>query len=541
MQALAARVENRRLRHLRAEPAGRGAGAERRSGAGRRPLRRRASRRRAPSPVDRRPDPADAGRPQCAERPGRHRRGPRAGRRAPRRSARGWPRFGGVKRRFTTTGVAKGIRVIDDYGHHPVEIAAVLKAARDVQASSGGKVVAVVQPHRYSRLHDLFAEFCGCFNDADTVIVADVYRGRRERRWPGVDREQPGRAGMRRSGHRRVLANSKTPPPWPPWSPRRPRPATSWCCSAPATSPAGRRRPAGPAGGAARTAGERAPHARLPRRRRPATPAPESRFVASRPSGANDRMCQARRRRPAALGAAAARAAHLTGEPARFESSAQRHAERGFGARVRHAVKLRPRASEFVHTALGRLDRPEATHDQVRPRRASSGPPGLKPSTGCRPPGDEGARASTDDLSYSPGGGPPATWRDRLPAVRGRIALRRGPGAFHPAARRRAGRRPCSCRPTRPTCAQFLAALDPEVPVTHARRRLQHPGPRRRGGGGGGAAGRPFASIEARAESSDLRRRRGAGRPGRQGGGRGRDRRAGILHRRAGHHRRGPA
>ena len=80
--------------------------------------------------------------------------------------------FAGVKRRFTKTGESGGITVIDDYGHHPVEIAAVLKAAR--QAGSRD-VVAVVQPHRYSRLQSLFEEFCTCMNDAGTVIVADVY------------------------------------------------------------------------------------------------------------------------------------------------------------------------------------------------------------------------------------------------------------------------------------------------------------------------------------------------------------------------------
>ena len=80
--------------------------------------------------------------------------------------------FGGVKRRFTKTGEAKGVVVIDDYGHHPVEIKAVLKAARQ---ATKGKVVAVVQPHRYTRLHNLFEEFCTCFNDADVVLVADVY------------------------------------------------------------------------------------------------------------------------------------------------------------------------------------------------------------------------------------------------------------------------------------------------------------------------------------------------------------------------------
>ncbi len=109
--------------------------------------------------------------------------------------------FSGVRRRFTTTGTAGGVRVIDDYGHHPVEIAAVLKAARAV---SEGRVVAVVQPHRYSRLHDLFEEFCGCFNDADVVIVADVYAAG-ETPIAGVDREGLVE-GLRRWGHRRVLS-----------------------------------------------------------------------------------------------------------------------------------------------------------------------------------------------------------------------------------------------------------------------------------------------------------------------------------------------
>lgn len=89
----------------------------------------------------------------------------------------GLGKFGGVKRRFTRTGEAGGVTVIDDYGHHPVEIAAVLKAAR--QATQGvekpGRVIAVMQPHRYSRLGNLFEDFCTCFNDADHVIIADVY------------------------------------------------------------------------------------------------------------------------------------------------------------------------------------------------------------------------------------------------------------------------------------------------------------------------------------------------------------------------------
>ncbi|GGD92308.1 UDP-N-acetylmuramate--L-alanine ligase [Aureimonas endophytica] len=80
--------------------------------------------------------------------------------------------FGGVKRRFTHTGTVNGIDIYDDYGHHPVEIRAVLAAAR---ASAKGRVVAVVQPHRFTRLQSLFPEFAACFNDADTVVLAPVY------------------------------------------------------------------------------------------------------------------------------------------------------------------------------------------------------------------------------------------------------------------------------------------------------------------------------------------------------------------------------
>jgi UDP-N-acetylmuramate--alanine ligase len=94
--------------------------------------------------------------------------------------------FTGVKRRFTKTGVVGGITVIDDYGHHPVEIAAVLRAARQ---STKRDVIAVVQPHRYSRLHDLFDDFSACFNDADTVIIAPVYAAG-EQPIPGVTHEE---------------------------------------------------------------------------------------------------------------------------------------------------------------------------------------------------------------------------------------------------------------------------------------------------------------------------------------------------------------
>jgi UDP-N-acetylmuramate--alanine ligase len=113
---------------------------------------------------------------------------------------KGLAEFGGVKRRFTTTGVANGVRVVDDYGHHPVEIASVLKAARAV---TEGKVVAVVQPHRYTRLRDLFDEFSACFADADVVLVADVYAAG-EQPIEGVSKDSLV-DGLRRYGHRRAL------------------------------------------------------------------------------------------------------------------------------------------------------------------------------------------------------------------------------------------------------------------------------------------------------------------------------------------------
>ncbi|ARP97948.1 UDP-N-acetylmuramate--L-alanine ligase [Pseudorhodoplanes sinuspersici] len=109
--------------------------------------------------------------------------------------------FGGVKRRFTRTGEWNGITVIDDYGHHPVEIAAVLRAARE---SSAGRIIAVMQPHRYTRLKELFEQFCTCFNDADAVIVADVYSAG-EAPIEGIDRDHLVQ-GMRARGHRNVSA-----------------------------------------------------------------------------------------------------------------------------------------------------------------------------------------------------------------------------------------------------------------------------------------------------------------------------------------------
>ena len=112
---------------------------------------------------------------------------------------RSFRNFKGVRRRFTRTGEWNGVPIIDDYGHHPVEIAAVLKAARSITA---GKVIAVVQPHRYTRLADLFDGFCTCFNDADTVLVADVYAAG-ESPIDGIDRSAL-IAGLAAHGHRHV-------------------------------------------------------------------------------------------------------------------------------------------------------------------------------------------------------------------------------------------------------------------------------------------------------------------------------------------------
>jgi UDP-N-acetylmuramate--alanine ligase len=108
--------------------------------------------------------------------------------------------FGGVRRRFTRTGEWNGVPIIDDYGHHPVEIAAVLRAARE---SSKGQVIAIMQPHRYTRLSTLFEQFCTCFNDADTVMVAHVYPAG-EQPIAGADRDSFVQ-GLRARGHRQVI------------------------------------------------------------------------------------------------------------------------------------------------------------------------------------------------------------------------------------------------------------------------------------------------------------------------------------------------
>jgi UDP-N-acetylmuramate--alanine ligase len=104
--------------------------------------------------------------------------------------------FTGVKRRFELTGSWNGASIYDDYGHHPAEIAAVLAAAR---AGARGRVVAVFEPHRYSRVHDLFGEFCACFRDADSVVVAPLYSAG-EAPIQGIDQHTMAE-GIRATGH----------------------------------------------------------------------------------------------------------------------------------------------------------------------------------------------------------------------------------------------------------------------------------------------------------------------------------------------------
>ena len=110
-------------------------------------------------------------------------------------------KFGGVGRRFTRVGEVNGVTIIDDYGHHPVEIAAVLKAARQ---ATKGRVIAVHQPHRYSRLSNLFEDFCTCFNEADVVAIAEVYSAG-EDPIPGASRDDLV-AGLIAHGHRHARA-----------------------------------------------------------------------------------------------------------------------------------------------------------------------------------------------------------------------------------------------------------------------------------------------------------------------------------------------
>jgi UDP-N-acetylmuramate--alanine ligase len=109
--------------------------------------------------------------------------------------------FSGVKRRFQPTGAWNGVTIYDDYGHHPIEIAAVLKAAK---AGARGRVIAVVEPHRYTRVRDLFGEFCGCFRNADSVILTPLYSAG-EPAIEGIDNEALAE-GVKSKGHPSVLA-----------------------------------------------------------------------------------------------------------------------------------------------------------------------------------------------------------------------------------------------------------------------------------------------------------------------------------------------
>lgn len=109
--------------------------------------------------------------------------------------------FGGVNRRFTKVGEVNGVTIIDDYGHHPVEIAAVLKAARQ---ATEGRVIAVHQPHRYSRMADLFDDFCGCFNEADVAAIAPVFSAGEEP-IKGASRDDLV-AGLIAHGHRHAMS-----------------------------------------------------------------------------------------------------------------------------------------------------------------------------------------------------------------------------------------------------------------------------------------------------------------------------------------------
>ncbi|MDX2028336.1 MAG: UDP-N-acetylmuramate--L-alanine ligase [Alphaproteobacteria bacterium] len=108
-------------------------------------------------------------------------------------------KFEGVKRRFTRTGTVNGVTIVDDYAHHPVEIAATLQAAQQAKGKTG-KIIAVMQPHRYTRLSALFADFCTCFNDADNVIITEVYPAG-EQPIEGASRDALVE-GLRAHGHR---------------------------------------------------------------------------------------------------------------------------------------------------------------------------------------------------------------------------------------------------------------------------------------------------------------------------------------------------
>jgi UDP-N-acetylmuramate--alanine ligase len=109
--------------------------------------------------------------------------------------------FNGVKRRFTKVGEYNGVSIIDDYGHHSTEIATTLKAAREVAGKH--KVICVFQPHKYTRLRDLFNEFCNAFFDADVVIVSDIYSAG-QAPIEGITQDTIIR-GIEKAGHKNVI------------------------------------------------------------------------------------------------------------------------------------------------------------------------------------------------------------------------------------------------------------------------------------------------------------------------------------------------
>lgn len=125
---------------------------------------------------------------------------------------KGFAGFQGVKRRFTKTGEVDGVTIIDDYGHHPKEIAVTLQTARDTVKATKGNVIAVVQPHRYSRVNDLFQDFCSCYDNADTVIITDIYEAG-ESPIEGITRDTLV-DGTRKAGHKdvRPLASQEALP-----------------------------------------------------------------------------------------------------------------------------------------------------------------------------------------------------------------------------------------------------------------------------------------------------------------------------------------
>lgn len=114
---------------------------------------------------------------------------------------KGLASYSGVKRRFTKVGVVNGVTIIDDYGHHPTEIQAVFKAAKQILPNH--KVIAVFQPHKYTRTRDLFNEFCSAFFDVDTVIIADIYSANQDP-IPGINQDAL-IEGIKKAGHKNVL------------------------------------------------------------------------------------------------------------------------------------------------------------------------------------------------------------------------------------------------------------------------------------------------------------------------------------------------